>query len=113
VLITGRQAIVRTAEQSIHILEWVTPIIRAGDIENVVDPKLKGEFNINSAWKIVEIAMSCTSRNVAERPDIRKILAELNECLSLEMVQRNNGRERTVVESTSINDLSQTAPFAR
>jgi hypothetical protein len=57
--------------------------------------------------------MLCTSRNVAERPDIRKILAELNECLSLEMVQRNNGRERALVESTSLNDLSQTAPFAR
>ncbi|GAU24778.1 hypothetical protein TSUD_356070 [Trifolium subterraneum] len=111
VLITGRQAIVRTAEQSIHILEWVTPIIRAGDIQNVIDPKLKGEFNINSAWKIVEIAMLCTSRNVAERPDIRKILADLNECLSLEKVQRDNGRD--IVESTSLNDLTQTAPFAR
>ncbi|XP_045808233.1 probable LRR receptor-like serine/threonine-protein kinase At1g05700 [Trifolium pratense] len=114
VLITGRRAIVRTGEQSIHIHEWVTSIIRAGDIQNVVDPKLKGEFNINSAWKIVEIAMLCTSRNVAERPDIRKILAELNECLSLEVGrQRNNGSERYIVESISLNDLTQTAPFAR
>ncbi|GAU24781.1 hypothetical protein TSUD_356110 [Trifolium subterraneum] len=113
VLITGRQAIVRTAEQSIHILEWVTPIIRAGDIQNVIDPKLKGEFNINSAWKIVEIAMLCTSRNVAERPDIRKILAELNECLSLEMILRNNGTEKPIDELTSLNDLSQTVPFPR
>ncbi|XP_045789578.1 probable LRR receptor-like serine/threonine-protein kinase At1g05700 [Trifolium pratense] len=113
VLITGRQAIVRTAEQSIHILEWVTSLIRAGDIENLVDPKLKGEFNISSAWKIVEIAMLCTSRNVDERPDIRKILAELNECLSLEMVQRNNGREKATDESTFLNDLSQTVPFPR
>ncbi|CAJ2663779.1 unnamed protein product [Trifolium pratense] len=119
VLITGRQAIVRKGEQSIHILEWVTTLIRTGDIQNFIDPKLKGEFNINSAWKIVEIAMLCTSRNVDERPDIRKILAELNECLSLEMGQRNNGRERDImeekemVESISLNDLTQTAPFAR
>jgi hypothetical protein len=45
--------------------------------------------SVRSAWKIVEIAMLCTSRNVAERLDIRKILAELNEYLSLEMIQRN------------------------
>jgi hypothetical protein len=64
--------------------------------------------SVRSAWKIVEIAMLCTSRNVAERPDIRKILAELNECLSLEMIQRNNGREKAIEESTFLNDLSQT-----
>ncbi|PNX65500.1 receptor-like protein kinase, partial [Trifolium pratense] len=77
VLITGRQAIVRAAGVNIHILEWVVPIIKGGDIQNVVDSKLEGEFSMDSARKVVEIAMSCISPNFTERPDISQILTEL------------------------------------
>jgi hypothetical protein len=97
VLITGRQALVRAGGENYHILEWVMPIIKGGDIENVIDPRLQGEFRINSAWKVVEIAMTCISPNAVERPDISQILAELKESLSLEMAQR----EGHVIESAS------------
>ncbi|XP_024627941.1 probable LRR receptor-like serine/threonine-protein kinase At1g05700 isoform X2 [Medicago truncatula] len=85
VLITGHEAIIRAAGENIHILEWVIPVIEEGDIEKLFDPKLEGEFSINSAQKVVEIAMSCISPNATERPDISQILAELRECLSFEM----------------------------
>ncbi|KAK2406277.1 putative LRR receptor serine/threonine-protein kinase [Trifolium repens] len=113
VLITGRQAIVRAAGQNIHILEWVIPIIEAGDIQNVVDSKLEGEFSIDSARKVIEIAMSCTSPKAVERPDISQILAELKECLSLDMVQRNRGNTRAIDELVSIATVSDTTISAR
>jgi serine/threonine protein kinase len=113
VLITGRQAIVRAAGQNIHILEWVIPIIKGGDIQNVVDSKLEGEFSIDSARKVIEIAMSCISPNFAERPDISQILTELKESFSLNMVQKPEERENDVIESTSSLFQSVTAPFPR
>ncbi|XP_050874077.1 probable LRR receptor-like serine/threonine-protein kinase At1g05700 [Lathyrus oleraceus] len=113
VLITGRQAIERVAGKSIHILEWVTHIIDRGDIKNIVDPRLEGKFNMNSAWKVVEIAMSCILEAANERPDISQILAGLNECLSMEMVQINKGRERGIVEFPSVNMGLQSSPLAR
>ncbi|PNX83682.1 receptor-like protein kinase, partial [Trifolium pratense] len=113
VLITGRQAIVRAGGENINILEWVIPIIESGDIQNVVDPKLEGEFSINSAWKIVEIAMSCISPNAVERPDMSLIFAELKECLSLDMVQRNYGNTRAIDELVSFATVSETALLAR
>ncbi|XP_045789577.1 probable LRR receptor-like serine/threonine-protein kinase At1g05700 isoform X2 [Trifolium pratense] len=113
VLITGRQAIVRAGGENINILEWVIPIIERGDIQNVVDPKLEGEFSINSAWKVVEIAMSCISPNAVERPDMSLILAELKECLSLDMVQRNYGNTRAIDELVSFATVSETALLAR
>jgi hypothetical protein len=112
-LITGRQAIVRTSGENIHILEWVMAIIKGGNIQNVVDSKLEGEFNIDSARKVVEIAMSCISPIVAERPDISQIFAELKESLSLEMVQRDGERENNVIEWNSSQFQSITAPFPR
>ncbi|KAK2352994.1 putative LRR receptor serine/threonine-protein kinase [Trifolium repens] len=48
-LITGRKALVKVSDEYLHILEWVIPIIEGGDIENVVDSRLQGEFSINSA----------------------------------------------------------------
>ncbi|KAK2352999.1 putative LRR receptor serine/threonine-protein kinase [Trifolium repens] len=113
VLITGRQAIVKAAGQNIHILEWVIPIIKGGDIQNVIDSKLEGEFSVDSARKIVEIAMSCISPNFIERPDISQILVELKESLSLDMVQKPEERENDVIESTSSLFQSVTAPFPR
>ncbi|AET01560.2 LRR receptor-like kinase [Medicago truncatula] len=112
-LITGKKALVRASGESIHILQWVTPIVERGDIRSIIDARLQGKFDINSAWKVVEIAMSSTSPIEVERPDMSQILAELKECLSLDMVHRNNGRERAIVELTSLNIASDTIPLAR
>jgi hypothetical protein len=67
---------------------------------------LEGEFNINSAWKPVEIAKSCILQTATERPGISQILTELKECLSLEIVQiRNSGSAGDTVRS------SETTPY--
>ncbi|KAJ1390938.1 Serine-threonine/tyrosine-protein kinase, catalytic domain [Sesbania bispinosa] len=115
-LITGQKALVRAPGKNInmHILEWVIPIVERGDIQDIVDGRLKGEFSINSAWKAVEIAMSCTSTTAAVRPDISQILVDLKECISLEMVHKNRESARTTIElTTSVQIDLETAPFAR
>ena len=85
-MITGKPALARASGVTIHILQWVTPLVERGDIQNIVDSRLQGEFNPNSAQKSIEIALSCTSPTVAQRPDISQIFVELKESLSLEMV---------------------------
>jgi serine/threonine protein kinase len=112
-LITGRKALERASGENTHILQWVLPIVKRGDIQNIVDTRLQGEFGINSAWKVVEIAMSCISQNAVERPDISQILVELNECLSLDMVRSNSESARDIVEMSSLSIESETAPLAR
>jgi hypothetical protein len=42
-------------------------MLAKGDIKNIVDPRLCENFNINSAWKAVEIAMACVSPTSAKR----------------------------------------------
>ena len=85
-LITGRTAIVRALVKNNHILDWVNPLIERGDVQNIVDPRLEGEYNTNSAWKAIEISMSCIpSSYTIRRPDMSHVLAELKECLALEM----------------------------
>ncbi|RHN39182.1 putative transferase, protein kinase RLK-Pelle-LRR-I-1 family [Medicago truncatula] len=111
-LITGKKALIKAPDETIHILQWVIPLIKGGDIQNIIDARLQGEFNINSAWKVVEVAMSCISQIAAERPDINQILVELKECLSLEIVQRNSGSARDIIELTTLSTGPEITPSA-
>ncbi|KAF8012125.1 hypothetical protein BT93_I0299 [Corymbia citriodora subsp. variegata] len=106
-LITGQPAVMRSWDDSdvMHILQWVIPIIESGDIQRLMDPRLQGVFNINMAWKAVEIAMSCTQPRAIERPDINHALAELMESL----VSNSSGS----FEVTSSEILCDSVPMAR
>lgn len=85
-LITGHPAIIKGEENMIHILQWVTPLIRRGNIESIVDPRLHGKFKVSSAWKAVEVAMSCVPAIAVQRPDMSHVLLELKECMALEVL---------------------------
>ncbi|KAK3411655.1 hypothetical protein EUGRSUZ_I00392 [Eucalyptus grandis] len=106
-LITGQPAVMRSQDgcDFIHILEWLIPIIESGDIHRIMDPRLQGKFNINSAWKVVEIAMSCTQPRAIQRPDINHVLAELRESL----VSKSSGS----FEVTSSEIHCDSVPMAR
>ncbi|GLT31268.1 hypothetical protein SLA2020_060150 [Shorea laevis] len=87
-LVTGQPAIIRRGEEDeddIFIIEWIKPLIESGDIQNIIDPRLQDEININVAWRVVEIAMSCVFPLRTQRPDMIRVLARLRECLDIEM----------------------------
>ncbi|XP_030968234.1 putative leucine-rich repeat receptor-like serine/threonine-protein kinase At2g19230 [Quercus lobata] len=99
-LITGRPAIMRGPKKNTHILDWIYPIIESGDIQSVVDPRLQGKFHTNSAWKAVEIALSCIPSIAIQRPDMSQVLAELKECLALEMTNASLATEGNMTPSS-------------
>ncbi|XP_056165048.1 senescence-induced receptor-like serine/threonine-protein kinase isoform X2 [Syzygium oleosum] len=106
-LITGRPPIMRSRDGStrIHILQWLIPIVESGDIQRIMDPGLQGKFDINSAWKVVEIAISCTRSTAIQRPDINDVLAELK----ASSVSKSSGS----FEMTSSELQFYSAPTAR
>ena len=99
-LITGHPAIIKGPEEITHILKWVYPLIESGDIQNIIDARLHGEFHKNSAWKAVEIAMSCVPPVAIQRPDMSQVLVEIKECLTMHMAH-----ERGQNKTTSNNQL--------
>ena len=121
-LITGRTAIIKGPVKNNHILDWVNPLIERGDVQNIVDPRLEGEFNTNSAWKAIEIAMSCIPSLAIQRPDMNYVLAELKECLALEMawgrtqrmeIEGNKTTPRIPSKMTHLEYELDIAPHAR
>ncbi|KAF8027614.1 hypothetical protein BT93_E0507 [Corymbia citriodora subsp. variegata] len=114
-LITGQPAIIRSSEDSMHILHWVTPLVERGDIQSIVDPRLNDQFNIGSARKAVDIAMSCVPTKVVQRADVNRVLSELKECLTVEISsgrsQRMGNSKRSEFGMT-ITELDS-LPYAR
>ncbi|OMO66488.1 hypothetical protein COLO4_30542 [Corchorus olitorius] len=103
-LITGQPAVIRFQEERIHILEWMRPKVEEADIGSIVDPRLQGEFDVNAAWKFVEIAMSCAQSASTERPDMNFVLTELKECMAIEMAHGRTQRMQSDM-ATSGNPL--------
>ncbi|KAK3197825.1 hypothetical protein Dsin_021240 [Dipteronia sinensis] len=76
-----------------------------GDIRNVVDPRLQGDFSMNSVWKAIEVAMACVSQTSAKRPTMKQVVFDLNESLAIEMDRTTVGHE--IESKDSIESIGQ------
>ncbi|XP_024022493.1 LRR receptor-like serine/threonine-protein kinase IOS1 [Morus notabilis] len=117
-MITSRPAIRRTHDhdERTHISQWVSFMLANGDIKSIVDPRLNGDFEVNSVWKAVEISMACVSVSSTKRPTMTQVVTELNESLAIELARRNNSRLTDSTNSTdilSINMTTELSPMAR
>ncbi|XP_020967927.1 receptor-like protein kinase At3g21340 isoform X2 [Arachis ipaensis] len=94
-IITGQPVIIIKEDTTHHIIQRVNSMIAEGDITKVVDSRLQGDFDNNSAWKAVEIAMASVSATSVQRPYMRDIVTQLKDCLAAELA-----RKRKIEEST-------------
>ncbi|KAL5576846.1 hypothetical protein UlMin_018545 [Ulmus minor] len=117
-LITSRPAISRINEnERIHISQWVSVQLGNGDINSIADPRLQGDFDTNSMWKAVEIAMACLSQSATRRPNMSIVVTELKECLVAELSRRGDSRVTDTTDSTndmlSLRLTTELTPLAR
>ncbi|XVE52000.1 hypothetical protein DITRI_Ditri02bG0085200 [Diplodiscus trichospermus] len=115
-IITNRPVITRTIDEPTHISNWVGSMLSNGDIENIVDSRLKGEFEINSVWKAIEVAMACLSPASSKRPTMNYVVMELSECLLAEIKRTRGVVDEDESESfsmVSLNFGSEITPIAR
>ncbi|KAL9463564.1 hypothetical protein AB3S75_001386 [Citrus x aurantiifolia] len=117
-IITGHPVISKSAENGhTHVAQWVSSMLDRGDIRSTVDPRLKGDFDINSVWKAVEIAMACVSSNANRRPFMNQVVMELNDCLAMEAAQKKESittsDSNNSVEMITVNLHTELSPLAR
>ncbi|KAM7473323.1 hypothetical protein LguiB_020566 [Lonicera macranthoides] len=90
-IVAGRPAIAKNHDNT-HIIQWVSATVQKGDIKHVVDPRLREEFDVNSKWKAVQLAMACVSRTSTKRPTMNYVVMELKECLAIETAKRTDSK---------------------
>ncbi|XP_024310895.1 probable LRR receptor-like serine/threonine-protein kinase At4g29180 isoform X3 [Brachypodium distachyon] len=90
VLITGRPAIITISETvKTTVALWVEDRLSEGDIENVTDPRIRGDCDINSVWKVAELALQCTRHAARDRPTMTEVVEGIGESLMLETSSRS------------------------
>lgn len=63
-------------------MEWVKPFLRHGIFGLIVDPRIKGQFPLQSAKELATIAENCLLRNRNQRPKMSHVLNKLNELIT-------------------------------
>ncbi|CAL9244278.1 unnamed protein product [Arabidopsis halleri] len=106
-MITNQPVINQTSGNS-HIRQWVGFQMNRGDILEIMDPNLRNDYDLNSAWRALELAMSCANPSSSKRPSMSQVIHELKECIvcenqwisknrSLESQEMNVSLDTTVV----------------
>ncbi|CAD6269786.1 unnamed protein product [Miscanthus lutarioriparius] len=142
-LITGQPpAVTITSTDRIHIALWVRQKLSMGNIESIVDPRMEGEYDVNSVWKVAELALQCKEQPSRERPTMTHVVMELKETLELDALhamgyyssvpsstvnlsatsvdlqsdaQASEARQETMLELEQVGNISETqiGPVAR
>lgn len=119
-IISCRPVISNTQDRNTaYIAKWFRAMVAQGDIKNLVDPRLKGVYETNSVWKVVEVALACVTADSAGRPTMSQVVAELKDCLAMELSQRSESRpldSKESIEMMSINmgmNITYSSPMAR
>jgi serine/threonine protein kinase len=85
-LITGQPPAVPVSNtESIHVALWVRQKLSEGDIASIADPRMGGQYDVNSVWKVAELALKCKEKPSRERPTMTDVVAELKESLDLQV----------------------------
>ena len=101
-LITGRSPVVPINDSvSIHIGEWVHQNLDQGSIESIIDPSMGGIYDVNSVWKVANLALHCKQEISRERPTMTDVVAQIKESMELEAC-----RDRKRNSAMGSDDLS-------
>ncbi|KDP29068.1 hypothetical protein JCGZ_16457 [Jatropha curcas] len=85
-----------------NIVQWAKLHIESGDIQGIIDPSLRDEYDIQSMWKIAEKALMCVQPHGHMRPSISEVLKEIQDAILIE-------KESMTVREGNSDDLSRTS----
>jgi serine/threonine protein kinase len=103
-IITGLSPILEGPQNGQHLTQFVQQRLSKGNIESILDRNMGGQYNLNSIWKVADLALRCTD-DPTKRPDMTTVVMELKESLNLEM-------SNTELTSMVPEDISQYSGYS-
>ncbi|KAE8706052.1 putative LRR receptor-like serine/threonine-protein kinase [Hibiscus syriacus] len=80
-----------------NIVQWAKLHIESGDIQGIIDPYLRDDYDIQSMWKVAEKALNCVQPHGHTRPSISEVLKEIQDAIIIEkegmMLREGNSDE--------------------
>lgn len=62
----------------------VQTAMQSGAIEAAVDSAVRGEYNVESVWKLADLARRCVAMSSVDRPTMATVLQEVNVAIDIE-----------------------------
>ncbi|PHT34339.1 hypothetical protein CQW23_26139 [Capsicum baccatum] len=121
-ILSGRKAIDMQYNEG-NIVEWAVPLIKAGEIEAILDPVLTPPSDVEALRRIANIASKCVRMRGKERPSMDKVTTALERALAQLMGSPSNdqpilptevvlGSSRLHKKSSSNRSTSETTDVA-
>ncbi|URD98968.1 receptor-like serine threonine-protein kinase [Musa troglodytarum] len=104
-LITGRPPLVPGSGNT-HIVQWITPHLSRGSVDDIVDESLRGEYDPTSVWKILDLAIRCTANKGSQRPTMLEVVMQLRSCLELVIASNKSENENVYSEDFNVDQES-------
>ncbi|XP_021800566.1 receptor-like protein kinase FERONIA [Prunus avium] len=92
-VLCARPAVMHNEEpRQMNLAKWAKSCHRDGELDQIIDPSIRGEIEIQSLNKFVEIAMSCMNDSGIERPSMNDVVKGLELAFQLHRncVERSN-----------------------
>lgn len=86
--------------------------VESGNIEAVIDPSLRDDYNVQSVWKIAEISIMCVKPYGSQRPSITEVLKEIQGAIEVERGSRLGGDHTMGPQSKNSTDHSMNSNAA-
>ncbi|PRQ44672.1 putative protein kinase RLK-Pelle-CrRLK1L-1 family [Rosa chinensis] len=108
-VLCARPAVINAEEiRQASLAEWAKSCYRNGELDQIIDPSLRGKIATECLNKFTEVAISCMHDNGIERPSMTDVVRDLE--LALQLQQRAEGNinctERNVETETSSSEQS-------
>ncbi|ONI18888.1 hypothetical protein PRUPE_3G246200 [Prunus persica] len=109
-----RPAVMHTVElRQMNLAEWARNCHRDGELDQIIDPSIRGKIEIQCLNQFVEIAMSCMNDSGIERPSMNDVVRALELALQLHRncIERNN--EVAFVNDSADAELRSSKPVKK
>ncbi|KAM1954354.1 hypothetical protein ACFX1T_023710 [Malus domestica] len=109
-VLCSRPAVVHAVEtRQMNLAKWAKSCHRDGELDQIIDPNMKGKIETECLNKFVEIAMSCINDSGIERPTMNDVVKGLEFALQLHQKygERNNEDAFASVPGCATNESIQ------
>ncbi|KAJ4894856.1 putative LRR receptor-like serine/threonine-protein kinase [Raphanus sativus] len=91
-IVSGKSNMKQT-ESSDHIwlINWALTLQQTGDIMNIIDPVLEGDFNSKEAERMIKVALVCTKSSPSLRPTMSEAVQMLEGVIEITQVLSDPG----------------------
>ncbi|CAI0394056.1 unnamed protein product [Linum tenue] len=100
-IISGRRPVDSSMQ---NLLLWAKPLMEAGNVAELADPKLEGKYEADQMYRVVLTASYCVRQSAAWRPSMSEVLELLTTCQQDSEI----GKSRRIPKFTSdeLDDFS-------